>query len=1181
MRYVSRVPQRKPSTVMTATHFSLVAFIVGGLCSASPGADYLKDIKPILKERCFACHGALKQESDLRVDTAAAMKTGGASGPAVVGAHPEQSLILERLQSKDPFERMPPEGQPLSETEIAHIREWILAGALAPEGEAPEKDPNQHWAFQPPVRAPLPQRFAGQSPIDAFILQQLETSGIEPAGEVSKSQLLRRVYLDLIGLPPLPEEYAAFLQDDSEQAYENVVEKLLADPRYGERWGRHWMDVWRYSDWYGRRHVPDVWNSAPQIWRWRDWIVRSLNEDKGYDRMVTEMLAGDEVQSGDQSATVATGYLIRNWFALNPNDWMRNNVEHTGKAFLGLTFNCAHCHDHKYDPISQQDYFQFRAFFEPIGIRQDRVPDESDPGPFQEYDYSSLRKVQRLGAVAIYDKNPEAPTWFYTGGDERNRKEDLGSIPPGVPGFLNQDQELAVEVVELPDQGWYPGLDPEIRRTLLEQSEQRLMTAQQDMLSEEEAPPSKVEQHVLDRLAEAQQAYDAAEEELGSSASGQALSGQSSLVLNATSGRRMIFHRLESLKDFGNGFTIDFQLLLTNPSHFNFQLAKDLDKGLTAGYVGFENGKVFSYKPGSFQEFEVGELPKSEQPIRLDVHLELQTEKDEALLTVRSHPEMVSIVEALPVAMNGWNPVGDSAKGILFDARPGALAVVDDVILRSPLSAEEATRNGVNSSLPIVAQFNFEAPEFQTEVDIAGQVGWEVASYSNGGATSLLAANWDSGKQDRLRQNLKIAQWAAEPGPLKRHRALAAKAAAEKELLSLKARISADDARFGNAPEMQVRELAIAAQQLEREAAFAASQAKVADAELAVAVAAAVASDAKDQQKNLNAATNSLQTANAELAKARQLLKATADENYTPLSQLFPQQSTGRRTALARWMTDRQNPLAARVAVNHIWMRHFHSPLVETVFNFGRSGEAPSHPELLDWLAVELMESGWSMKHLHQLIVTSRAYRRSSQSGDYPAQVAVDPENQLLWRTNPGRMESEVVRDSLLYLAGKLDPLQGGQELENSEAFTTFRRTLYYSVHPENGGKNQQGELFDAPSGQECYRRTRSIIPQQALALTNSDFVHSLSSKIVKDWELQLKSESIPPTDSETHRFVTEMFHLILVRDPTETELAICQQAMTTYRDLSEAADDIQRETQARESLVRVLFNHNDFITIR
>src|SRR5262249_50338786 len=211
-------------------------------------------------------------------------------------------------------------------------------GAKAPAVEKREENPRTHWAFQKPVRPAVGLADASgwcRNPIDAFVAGEHAKHGLQPNPPATRETLLRRVYLDLIGLPPTRQELHAFLADRSEHAYEKVVDKLLDSPHYGERWARHWMDVWRYSDWYGRRQVPDVWNSAPQIWRWRDWIVKSLNADKGYDRMLQEMLAADEIAPGDDEAAVATGYLVRNWYALNPNQWMRDIVEHAGKAFLG------------------------------------------------------------------------------------------------------------------------------------------------------------------------------------------------------------------------------------------------------------------------------------------------------------------------------------------------------------------------------------------------------------------------------------------------------------------------------------------------------------------------------------------------------------------------------------------------------------------------------------------------------------------------------------------------------------------------------------------------------------------------------------------------------------------------------------------------------------------------------
>ncbi len=325
--------------------FVLALFVAATAHSATGSeTDYIREIRPLLQARCFACHGALKQEAGLRLDTGALIRSGGDSGAAVEPGEPAQSLLIERVTADDSDQRMPPEGEPLQPAQIAALKSWIAQGAKSPADEQPESDPREHWSFQRLDRPSVP-AVAGDTsatnPIDSFINRKLRQHHQQPEAVTRKEVLLRRVYLDLIGLPPTGEQLNHFLQDDSNSAWSRVVDRLLQDPRHAERWARHWMDVWRYSDWYGRRNVPDVWNSAPQVWRWRDWIVDSINQDKGYDRMIVEMLSADEVCPEDRMSTYATGFLIRNWYALNPNDWMRANVEHTGKAFLGLTFNCA------------------------------------------------------------------------------------------------------------------------------------------------------------------------------------------------------------------------------------------------------------------------------------------------------------------------------------------------------------------------------------------------------------------------------------------------------------------------------------------------------------------------------------------------------------------------------------------------------------------------------------------------------------------------------------------------------------------------------------------------------------------------------------------------------------------------------------------------------------------------
>jgi uncharacterized protein DUF1549 len=238
----------------------------------------------------------------------------------------------------------------------------------------------KHWAFSVPQRPPVPtveNREWVRNPIDAFLSAQHQKRDLQPLPPTDERVLLRRVYLDLVGLPPNVEETKDFLSDRSPEAYEKVVDQLLSSPRYGERWGRHWMDVWRYSDWYGTRELEEHRNSQRHIWHWRDWIIDSVNKDKGYDQMILEMLAGDEIAPTDPDTLRATGYLARSFYRFNRNVWLFDTVEHTSAAFLAITLKCARCHDHKYDPIAQEEYYKFRAFFEPYDVRLDRIPGQS------------------------------------------------------------------------------------------------------------------------------------------------------------------------------------------------------------------------------------------------------------------------------------------------------------------------------------------------------------------------------------------------------------------------------------------------------------------------------------------------------------------------------------------------------------------------------------------------------------------------------------------------------------------------------------------------------------------------------------------------------------------------------------------------------------------------------------
>ncbi len=349
---------------------TIVALFTLGLAD-DPPVDYVRQVKPLLARHCVLCHGADKPRAGLRLDTAAGAKTGGASGPAVVDGAPEESLLLLAVEEEDFSRRMPLKRPPLPRDEIATLRAWIAQGAGAPEDETPSPRPDgsQHWAFQQLAEPALPDvRDAAwcRNSIDRFILARLDAEGMTPSPQAERAVLIRRLSLDLIGLPPTPREVELFLDDERPDAYERLVDRLLASPHYGERWARPWLDMARYADSNGYSI------DAPRtIWPYRDWVVQALNADMPFDEFGMQQLAGDLVPGATLDTRVATGFhrntpinqeggIDREQFRVES---IIDRVNTTGTVFLGLTIGCAQCHDHKYDPISQKEYYQLFAFF--------------------------------------------------------------------------------------------------------------------------------------------------------------------------------------------------------------------------------------------------------------------------------------------------------------------------------------------------------------------------------------------------------------------------------------------------------------------------------------------------------------------------------------------------------------------------------------------------------------------------------------------------------------------------------------------------------------------------------------------------------------------------------------------------------------------------------------------------
>jgi Protein of unknown function (DUF1553)/Protein of unknown function (DUF1549)/Planctomycete cytochrome C len=939
--------------------------------------DYLRDVKPILAERCASCHGAVRQKGGLRLDTAALIRRGGESGPAVEPGQSAESLLIERVtagaQSTD---RMPPpsEGVELGAHEVGILRTWIDQGAVAP-AEAVPPDPRRHWAYLPPVRPPVPppgDQGWPKNPIDAFLAAAHRSQGLHAAPPVSNDLLLRRVYLDLAGLPPTRAELRAFCGDQSPGAYEKVVDQLLASPRYGERWGRHWMDVWRYSDWYGLGE--EVRYSHPHIWQWRDWIVAALNADKGYDQMVVEMLAADELKPDDPAAARATGFLVRNWDIFNRNTWLGNTVEHTARAFLGVTIQCARCHDHKFDPVSQSDYYRLRAFFEPMHIRIDRVPGQPDRA--------------KSGLPRVFDDFVDTPTFLYSRGDET--RPDRRPLTPATPAVLGG--ELHIVPVHLPIAASSPDKRDFVIREAIEAGEQATRSARTS-------------------LAQA---------------------------------RQNLVEKTQSLKSA----------------------------------VAQERQTQSTYQAA------LGAPDKAKQA---------------------RQPAIVAVATLARARLEA-------------DDAQGTLAIADSALALAELRQEA-----------LQAVLRVERLEDQGAPRSSGL--WIDAAHHASTAQKKLAVH--------------------EAG----HNCLLTQRAMDRSQRTVNGLTAAGDP--AKDPGLQ--------------AAILKSSAEVVDA------------------------GSKLDAARKELAKAEAAAQAAPTPSYTPRPLVYhraktsfrdvppnnpyPAVSTGRRLALARWITGGKNPLTARVAVNHIWMRHFGEPLVASTFDFGLRTKRPEHHDLLDWLAVELIESGWSMKHIHRLIVTSRTYQMQSAAGPTDAESArIDPDNQYVWRMNVRRMESEVIRDSLLHLAGRLDTRLGGTDLPLASAETTNRRSIYYRY--ARGDRIPFLVMFDAPSVEECYRRDETIVPQQALALTNSGIALARAAEIAAAIDKEVGESDAPEVRSA---FVISAFERVLGRTPTDGERAESASALERLSSVfaSEGRAGPAPHLKARAALVHVLVNHNDFVSIR
>jgi mono/diheme cytochrome c family protein len=1090
--------------------------------------DYVLQVKPLLIGHCVACHGPVRQKGGLRLDTAPAIRSGGESGAALSLSDPSASLLLEVLTGKAGFS-MPPEGEGerLSEAEVAIIAEWIKEGAHAPSNEEPLTDPKDYWSYQPVVRPKL-SRAPGDSwshnTIDQLVHRKHRELKLQPVADAPTDLLLRRLFLDLIGLPPTRAELHAFVADPSDDGYAKIVDDLLSRPQYGERWGRHWMDVWRYSDWYGRRASNEMRYSQRHIWKWRNWIIESLNEDKGYDQMVREMLAADEIAPTDTNTLRATGFLGRNWYKFDRNVWLFETVEQTSQAFLGLTLRCCRCHDHKYDPISQLDYYRFRAFFEPHDVRTD--PLSAASGVIED---QTLGEIPVDGLSRIYDKTLDAPTWLFERGNDRSPDKSQ-AIHPAVPAAL----EVAlgkIAPVSLPADAWYPALQSNYSKSLVDAAQTEITEAKTQLEKTKSAAEVAAE-----KLATAEAAMPVNSDSQDSEA-------QTFLRDDFSSARLDVWKTLNGDWKYEDGrlaqkSVTSFATIVTTKNHPRDFSAKVRYRTLAPG----------GYRSVGFS-FDFVDKGNSQ-----DVY----TSTGDARQSIQAFHR------------TGGKQTYPKAGIVPVKLKVGDETLVE-VTVRGPL---------LKISLNGERKLEYVMPEARRD----GQF----ALWVHNGAAEFLELDIQALREsvhDLRRKQLEAVHVVA----LQEKKILLC----GRQLASLNARIAAERSKYSQPPSTDAVALAETASAAERRVAVTLAEIELQKVEQQLEL---LAQSQPNKEVADTAEPPAVSAAEKLIDRARQKLAAATeaavrvDTKYEPLGPTYPKTSSGRRLALANWITDSRNPRTARIAANHIWLRHFGEALVPSVENFGLNGKQPSHPELLDWLASELVEHDWSMKHLHRLIVLSRTYRLSSAAADDSPNRKVDSENRFLWRANSRRMEAEVIRDCVLATAGKLDLKRGGPDIPQTKGGTSLRRSLYFRITPDDRMKFL--ELFDVANPNACYRRSDSVVPQQALAMTNSALPLEMARHLARQLDQKTADKNV---EVAQRRFVDAAFKQVISRQPTTQELEFCVSFLNLQTELltspklsafegpavAKVAPSSNKELRAKENLIHVLYCHNDFVTIR
>jgi hypothetical protein len=1091
-----------------------------------------KKIRPVLVEKCHLCHSAQSATpmGGLRLDTASGLLKGGETGPALVPGDPETSLLIKAISYKDLKLKMPPTGK-LSDAVIADFIAWVRMGAPDSRTSTSSSTANYEkkgidfaearnfWAFRPvqdPTPPPVKQKDWPRSPIDYFLLQKLEASGLKPAEPADKQTWLRRVSFDLTGLPPTPAEIETFLSDRSSDAKTKVVDRLLASPHYGERWGRHWLDLVRFAETNG--HEFD--NDKLDAWCYRDFVIRAFNADVPYNQFVKEQIAGDLMTAKRLSpdgayweSPIGTSFY---WFGEVLNsatdsvksraDDVDNQIEVMGKAFQSLTVACARCHDHKFDPIPTSDYYGLAGVMHSTTISETVVDSPSRVRQIASAHQKimdlngqvrSLLEPARLKLASQLKTYLLAAAWVL-----RSKNTETLELPLELkdvePALLRSWVNALVQARKQPQDIFYPWV-----------------TAV-DSLPESSSNATDVIQQVRRGLAE--------------------LVADSSPTSRTARGD-LSYEDFEKL-DYA-GWQVSGQAFGNAPQREvppNLALRGIQGHGVASSFGGGSDRLVGSLTSVKFR------MPK------LFLHVRMAGTKEEesggrAKLRVTLVADGHKSQHLLPdgAAELGWKTVRLTKEigrlcyvEIVDRSREGHL-VVDEIVLSD--SEEPPTKGAAPGAL------------------VAGMLERKDLNSLDALATAYQELFAGAFHKDR----------SAQPAVQALRQALNPTGRLEdlRSLLAIEATTHGDGEFERSSAFQQLTDLQRQREDLENQ--------------IPESVFAMVARDESPADVRLHIRGNHK---NLGEPVPRRFLQIVAGPEQAAIVQ-----GSG-RMQLAEWVASEENPLTARVMVNRIWKHHFGEGLARSLDNFGKTGDPPTHPELLDFLARQFIASGWSVKAMHRLMIMSSAYQMSSQ----PSQDALkrDPQNRWLNHMPVRRLEAESIRDSILAVAGTLDrqlygpsvvphisPYQDGRGKPKSGPLDGDRRRSIY-VQVRRNFLTPLFLAFDYPLPISTIgRRSPSTVPSQALIMMNNEFV----TLQAREWAGRIFSAEAVP-----QKRVERMYIEAFARRPEPWEMTeilefVSSQARRHHD--SSGSESSAADLQVWSDLGHVLLNSAEFVYVR